>query len=66
MAHELLVGVPKRPTNMPRPIYIPNPIQKIPWSLIGDYEPILDYPVPAYTDVHRFSKYGRTARRLKK
>ena len=44
MAHELLVGVPKRPTNMPRPIYIPNPIQKIPWSLIGDHEPILDYP----------------------
>ena len=44
MAHVLLVGVPKRPTIMPRLIYIPNPIQKIPWSLIGDHEPILDYP----------------------
>ena len=44
MAHVLLVGVPRRPTNMPRPIFIPNPIQKIPWSLIGDHEPILDYP----------------------
>ena len=43
-AHVLLVGVPKRPTIMPRLIYIPNPIQKIPWSLIGDHEPFLDYP----------------------